>query len=216
MKARRLCGGLLLLANCVCAQGSLSAITGYGTTPINGYAPFAVVSANGTVGWSFTTSQYIEVTALGLAPGAGPNTGPGSSTLNMEFGLWSGGGTLLASATANVGAGTSFASVVPVLLQPGESYVVGAWGGNEPIIFTIPLESITSPEIQPIDFAASAQNTFGFPTPSGPASGPQPQELEVPLANFQFVDVPEPPAFWLSGLGLVAFGCVYARRRWIV
>jgi hypothetical protein len=130
MKARRLCGGILLLANCVCAQGTFSAITGYGTTPINGYAAFAVAYANDTMGWSFTTSQDIEVTALGLAPGADPSTGPGSSTLNMEFGLWSGDGTLLASATANVGAETSFTSVGPVFLQPGESYVVGAWGGK--------------------------------------------------------------------------------------
>jgi hypothetical protein len=214
VKARRLCGGILLLANCVLAQGTLSGIAGYGTTPINGYVPFGLVYASDTVGWSFTTSQDIEVTALGLAPGADPNTGPGSSTFNMEFGLWSGNGTLLASATANVGGGTSFAAIGPVLLQPGESYVVGAWGGNQPLFFTIPLESIPSPQIQPIDVALSAQNTFGFPTPSGPAaSGSQPQELSQPLANFQFVDVPEPSVFWLTGTGLIAFGCVHAARR---
>jgi hypothetical protein len=213
MKARGFCGGILLLANCVCAQGTFSAITGFSTVSLNGYAPFGLGYAVGTLGWSFTTSQDIEVTALGLAPGAEPNTGPGSTTLNMEFGLWSGGGTLLASATANVGGETSFTPVSPVLLQPGESYVIGAWVGVEPVVYTLPLESITSPQIQPIDVAQSAQNTFGFPTPNGPASGLQPQELALPMANFQFVAVPEPPAFWLIGAGLITFGCLHPRHK---
>lgn len=185
MKVMRVCGGILLLANCVCAQAPYSAITGYGTVPLDGYSAFAVGYTSDTVGWSFTTSQVLEVTGLGCAPGTDPTTS------EIEVGLWSADGTLLASASVDLASASPFTSIYPVLLQAGNVYVIGGWPGSESVsggqvIFTTPLEPLTSPQIEPVDVAASPQDTFSFPVPFNPVSSAQAPGTNLPMANFQF------------------------------
>ena len=205
MKVMRICGGIVLLVNGVFAQGTLSAIGGYGTVPIDGYAPFAVVYTSDTIGWSFTTSQNLEVTSLGSAPGADPMTS------QIEVGLWGGDGSLLASASVNISADPSFSSINPVMLQAGNTYIIGAWAANGPVVFTIPLEPMTASQIEPVEVAFSPQNTFAFPTPSGTVFNGQ--ETTLPLANFQFDAVPEPATVWLVGAGIFAFAVRRANRN---
>lgn len=212
MKARPIFCGILVLANCVRGQGTVMAISGANNTPLDGYSPYSVAYFyNTTAGWSFTPSQNIEVTALGSGP----------EDINMvsdvEFGLWDANGTLLASASLSGGSGNSvasqtFTSINPILLDAGDTYTVGGWGGDNAYVTTIALEPILAPQIQPLDYGLIGDG-FVFPAPNEPVDDGQGTVL--PIANFQFEVVPEPSTLWLVGAGFGAFGLRHARYKGI-
>jgi hypothetical protein len=185
MKVPQVFGGIIFLANCACAQGPSSAITGYGTVPLDGYSAFAVRYTSDTVGWSFAISQDIEVSGLGCAPGTDPDAS------EIEVGLWSLDGTLLASASIDLASASPFTTIYPVMLHAGDIYVIGGWLGSESasggqVMFTTPLEPLTSPQIDPMDLAESQLDTFSFPVPFNPVSSSQTPGTNLPMANFQY------------------------------
>ncbi len=87
---------------------------------------------NGTVystqGWSFTPSKNLLVSQLGVYDVYGDGLGQAHAV-----GLWTSGGSLLASATVPAGtgsmmiAGTRFVDITGTLLSKGQTYVIGAY-----------------------------------------------------------------------------------------
>jgi len=113
----------LVLAISVCRADVLA------ITPGTGGFENALWNSNGEIGYDFSLTSSITVTALGFFDANGAS-GPANS---HPIGIWNSGGTLLASATVPSGApsllidGFDFVSISPVVLGPG-SYATAAYG----------------------------------------------------------------------------------------
>ena len=114
--------GFLLVASACCAD-SIAIVPGTGGRENDHW------NNNATIGYDFTLTTSVTVTALGFFDANGAS-GPADS---YPIGLWYGNHTLLASATVPAGAppvlidGFDFVSISPVVLAPGV-YAIGAYG----------------------------------------------------------------------------------------
>jgi Domain of unknown function (DUF4082)/PEP-CTERM motif len=159
-----------------------------------------------TLGWSFTATDDLIATMLGFWD-ASP-TGPLGQ--NHQVGLWTSGGTLVASTTvlttSPLTGGFRYEAIAPTLLLSGQSYVLGAEYYSP--FADLYRQSATSATFDPaISFLGDTRNDsaggFSFPgtlTTNTGRFGP----------NIQFeAAVPEPASVFLMGLGAVAL----IRRR---
>jgi hypothetical protein len=191
----------------VSAQGTFQAITNYSTST-SGFV-------NGTAGWTFQVTAPVTVTALGAFTNAIANADGG----DIQVGLWRSNGSLVASnlitaASALTGL-TRYESVIPVFLDPGQVYYMGAYSvsGITTLDVYAPGDpgSISvnfSPEVQ-LGGPARADGGFVFPNVL-----PGPNGAIYLGGNFQFNDrVPEPSAFFLVALGGCLLGALRRKYR---
>lgn len=173
--------------------------------------PYILVNPSFTLGWQFTTTQAIDVTALGIF-----DSGQDGLVDSYPIGIWNGSGTLVASAV--VASGTvdpltnqfRYAAITPVLLNPG-TYNIGALftTGDDPLFF--------ANFIAPTNFATDALITFdqgqyvGGPTLADPTSA-NPGSPGYFGPDFLLTAVPEPASITLLSAGLFVFMLLRRRR----
>ena len=159
-----------------------------------------------TLGWAFTANDDLVATMLGFWD-ANPND---LLNQNHRVGLWTSGGTLLASTTVLTNSPLTgdfrYGAIAPTLLLSGQSYVLGA---EYLTPFADPYRQFaTSITVDPLitflgDTANASAGGFSFPggqTTNNGRFGP----------NIQFdAAVPEPASVFLMGLGAAAL----IRRR---
>ena len=109
-----------------------------------------------SLGWSFSTYNDILITDLGFYDYA--NSVQDGLAYDHQIGLWTGDGTLLTSAVVNSGTSDPlidsfrYASISPVLLEAGETFMIAAtnpMGVNDGVITseTVPAAAGFSPGI---------------------------------------------------------------------
>ena len=157
-------------------------------------------------GFEFTPTTNITVVALGQYDQAG-NGLAGSPAV----GLWTLGGTLLASATvpsgtvATLSNGVRYVSIAPLALTAGVHYVIGSAAGPDGADYTAVLVDF-APEITPITGRFIAGTSLAFP--------PNLDSRLFVGPSFEFdaaaTAVPEPASMFLLGTGIVGIGA----RRW--
>jgi hypothetical protein len=162
---------------------------------------------NFTVGWEFTVTGPVTVDGLGywdrLADGLGAS---------HAVALWTGGGTLVTSAT--VPSGTSgtlidsfrYVPIAPTPLLAG-TYVIGGYANGD-IVANQAVSISTIPEINFVQNRGTTASSFSlaFPTGTFPAEG-----QGFFGANFTVEVVPEPAGF--AVLGIAACALALRRRR---
>lgn len=166
---------------------------------------------NWTLGWQFSVSSTINVTALGVY-----DSGQNGLAESHAIGIWNSSGSLLASLTIAAGGGTldnyfRFQNLTTALnIGPG-NYVVGARMGSENYISSQNGAVITTaPGITFIQdrYINSASLALPTSTDVGTAAG-------WFGANFQFTEVsavPEPSTYIAGALLLLPFGAHTIRR----
>lgn len=177
-----------------------------GLTSFSGGSPFfSYDTTDMTVGWSFTANDNLLATMLGFWD-ASP-TSPLAQ--DHQVGLWTSGGTLLASTTVLTNSPLTgafrYEAIAPTLLVSGQSYVLGAQ--YYPAFADAYVQFAASATFDPlITFLGDTRNDsaggFSFPgnlTANNGRFGP----------NIQFESVPEPASVFLMGLGCAAL----IRRR---
>lgn len=200
----------ILLSAWIGSTHAATAITGIPSTgAVTG-------TTNLTLGWDFVALTDMSVTHLGILDTGGMlGLGDGLAE-SHQVGLWSSTGSLLASVIipAGVGAdevgGFRFASIAPVSLFAGTSYVVGAHYltsadglGDDGINGW---EFTFDPSISSVDRRVNFTPGFGYPADvfsAVPAIGP----------NFMFTPVPVPAAVWLFGSGVLGLIGIARRKR---
>jgi hypothetical protein len=157
----------------------LSAVICVAQTPAvtsfsNGTAFVTIDGTNLTAGWTFTVNQTLTVSALGFWEF---NTSL-PLTATHPVGLWNSTGTLLASATVQTNSPVTgswrYASITPVTLTAGQSYVVGS--------------DITTPFSDPyerVPVGTGSVSTAGLITINSSI-------LSTSASGFTFPTVPEP------------------------
>lgn len=204
-------GGLaaFLLALAPVAKADLVLdLTPGGTTNVCGSSS---CTSGATFGWSFTVTGAVTVTGLGLWDAGSDGLG-----IDTPVGLWTSGGTLLAStvvtdASTPVGSANTAGrwltnSVAPVTLSTG-SYAIGA------LFFTaFPSAQtnspfVTIPQVSGVS-GAKGSNNGGFQFPGGPFGFP----IFGPTMLTGAAATPEPGTFAMLATGTLLAG-LYARRR---
>ena len=176
------------------AQGSFEAILGYDANNVG-----LLVSA--TAGWTFQSSETLNVTSLGCFANVFTNN-PGATSVLV--GLWAPDGTLLASSsitpTNSLFNQSRYESITPVALPPGQVYHLGVFNATGSLSLDV-ADPITGGSVfasADIQLDGTALASSGFSSPAGQAgtsgiyAGP----------NFQYTGgVPEPSSWLLLGLG---------------
>lgn len=199
LSAVLLCVALLCAASLTLNAGTIAATL---TTPNQGFiAPYVL-------GWAFSPNVAMTVVSLGYYAG------------NLQFasthdvGLWTDGGTLLASATvtnADTPGGTwfYFHPIAPVGLTAGETYVVGGTTGSDPYTWDFSYDPVTiayNGQLTYIQNRYADGSVLSYPgsVDTGPVRG-------FFGANFEFSSgVPEPSTLLLM---LPALAALLLRRR---
>lgn len=187
------------------AQGTSEAILGYNQTQ----ASSSIL--NGTAGWTFQVTNNVTVMELGCLNFYTANP---SATDQVKVGLWTSGGTLLASsfiAPTNHAVNSSLYGVItPVVLSPGQTYHIGLYYlGGSYLVDTVspaPDSYVTSASVITSLAAAYTSGAFALPLQVTNSAG-----AAVLGPNFLFDSgVPEPSSGVLLGLGALLWA---ARRR---
>lgn len=165
-----------------------------------------------SLGWSFTVNNPFTVTALGFF-----DDGKDGFSQSHDVGLYTSGGTLLASATVTTGnALTSFwrfAAIAPLTLGTGSYVIAGTTGGEN-----YPLNGASGIALNPnITFGTdwfTLSNTLVFPTSSSGLSDAwlAPNFLGQDNGNPEEV-VPEPATMTLLASGLVGLAAKSRRKK---
>lgn len=166
----------------------------------------------GTIGWSFAANADLLVTQLGFwdATPASP------LATNHDVGIWTGGGSLLGSATVLTNSpilnGFRYVPTNPIFLDAGQTYVIGTFIPAPPDNDNIYISSLTTAPVlttaPEITFVSSNVNVGGTGL-AFPAATPA-LALGRFGPNFQFEVVPEPATWILFGLGclvLLSYRC---------
>jgi hypothetical protein len=187
------------------SAGSLEALTL--TTPGDEYN-----GAYYTLGFSFTLSQNVTVTALGAY-----DSGQDGLWGDAEVGIWDENGVLLISTT--VAAGTSgfldgyfrYNGIAPFALSAATTYIIGAFATSDVASSYNTNQGgigFFNPLVNAIEDRYIYNDVFAYPDSSN--SEPGGAWLG---ANFQFSVVPEPSSLALLGIGGIGWGLVAYRRR---
>jgi hypothetical protein len=121
-------------------------------------------AANETLGWSFTTNNPIQITALGFF-----DLGGDGLATSHRIGLWDTDGNLLVSATVQTGNGNTlvgqyrYVSIAPLTLQSHHTFVIGA---------TVPMDAIVPADEMPHIFPYDAYPFYNV-IPSSVQLSPQ-------------------------------------------
>jgi len=216
-------------------------IAAFGTSPAEAGTVSAVQTADGTpfawrliigtnlsatTGWSFVVgSQDVELDALGIF-----DQGADGLEDAHRVGLWTNGGTLLASATVPSGTGGTlvgsyrYTSVAPLTLSAGQTYVLGAYFGPVADVCgsacgDAQLAFGTETFAPGITFVQSRQNvsrpgagSLAFPNLDAEVAGAffGPNFL---LTAADPIVTPEPASMGIAGLALVALLAGAYRRN---
>jgi hypothetical protein len=157
-----------------------------------------------TLGYEFNDVSAVDV--IGLASWNSGVVG------NIEVGLWSGGGALLATATVNNASpviGTAdwiWEPISPVALVPGQTYLVGSIGETDYAYDVNPV--VIDPRIS-YNHNAWQFGGLTFPGRVSPASS----EHAFYGGNVVLASVPEPSTWAMMGIGFAGLGAVAVRRR---
>jgi len=189
-------------------QGTIEAIQGYSNPN-----PTAVFW-DGTVGGTFTVTNHITVTALGCFDYLfALNSG------TIEVGLWDSTGALIASntisSTSPLVNQSRYLPINPVVLNPNQTYSMGAFSTNGSIFLNIAAPSLGSsltnaPELV-LGNSARFEGAFAAPIAVADTAG----ALYLG-ANFEIQNsVPEPAVGLLAGVAgllVVAYRFSFARK----
>ena len=152
------------------------------------------------LGWSFTANSNVAVVGLGnwAAPVSFPQ--------DQQVGLWNSNGTLIASAyvtNADPLVGTApwrFASIAPVQLTAGQTYVVGGQGGAD---YTV----ISGPTVNPLITYITSLYTYnsGANSPLVEPLSPQSSPYGWFGGNIELTSTPLPSTWTMLIAGFVGF-----------
>ncbi|HOC42155.1 MAG TPA: DUF4082 domain-containing protein [Thermoanaerobaculales bacterium] len=145
------------------------AITGFsGGTPYSSYYSPSV--AGDVVGFRFTVSSPLQVFDLGVwnADSVGGLDTP------HQVGIWDGSQMLIASVTVDPATGTplgqwTYNAITPVVLNPGETYTIGALyvAGGTDYYISGASSMTTAPEVTWVQSVYPAAGELGFVYPAG-------------------------------------------------
>ena len=185
------------------AQGTSEAILGYNNNS-------AVGLFTNTAGWTFQTAGAITVTELGCLTNFLFHNG---SSSQIQVGLWTPGGSLLASnlitSSSVLSNQSRYEPITPVVLSPGQDYHIGAFlpSGSFSLDAALPFFGGSVSNSTAIVLLGTAQGSGSFF--SSPIAEPGTAGGAYLGPNFLYRNVPEPSSWLLLGLG----GCLLAARR---
>jgi hypothetical protein len=190
------------------APCTLSAQTGVSAVTFNG-GNFDIAS-NGTAGYAFSLNTPVLVTDLGMYD----FLGDGFSVSSHAVGIWDSSGVLLASVTVSstsvLADSFRYAALgAPLLLVPGQTYIVGAAIGSEIYQFNT-TNTVFNPAI---NYLGNRSNNNGSAL-AFPNLYIASDDVGIFGGSFRLLPVPEPSAFALLSVAalLAAAGKMSARK----
>jgi hypothetical protein len=182
------------------------------------FAPFGISAENDlnrALGWSFSVDTSVTLKELGVWDDGGDGFGQAH-----QVGLWTEAGDLLGSTLVQAGTATPsqgpvvagglfrFAPVADIVLNVGETYVIGAFfNGDDQFVWDAGGMSTASQILFGQTRFGDVDSGFTFPDNNLPPEFAG--RLGIVGPNFTFV--PEPSTALLLGLGII--GLAKTRRR---